>query len=310
MDINKLCLVMDIWEGDAAKLDMPTLYANGVRGMIVRLNDTVDKLHFDEGFKAHWAASENFYHIPYYVFGPWMTAIEQYQWIVTNCPADVKVIALDVELDSKLDNQAQVAQKLDDLVYRLQQHGLKVIIYSGSWWWNDKHIAPLPIHAKYDWWWAAYPFLLQPNNAHAFSTWENLKALIGKLDWMPDAPSARCKLWQVCSRFSLPGTGGQAVDINIFNGVEADLKAYMGGLDVVPPPPVSTGSYFTAECLVDVQNVRSGPSTSFPVIGTVERGRINPVIGIGGGNVWVEIAPGRWVAVNYLSSVYQKVSVI
>jgi hypothetical protein len=310
MDITEINLVMDIWEGDTGKLDPATLYANGVRGMIVRMNDTVDLLHMDEAFGAHWEMSEIFYRIPYVVFAPWRTAIEQYQWIIANKPSEVKVVALDSELDSKLDSPLQVARKFDDLHYRLLDHGLGVKTYSGSWWWNVQHIAPLPAHAKYDYWWAAYPYLLQPNNAHTFSTWENIKGLIGQLNWMPDPPGPKCKLWQVCSRYSLSGTGGQNVDINIFNGSELELKAYFGGLDVVPPPPVTEGLSFTAECMVDVQNVRAGPSTSYRVIGTIERGRINPVIGIGGANLWIEIAPGRWVAANYLTSIYQKVSVI
>lgn len=311
MDINKLCLVMDIWEGDATKLDMPTLYANGVRGMIVRINDTVNYNHLDEGFKAHWEASEHFYHIPYYVFAPWMTALGQFQWIVANLPGDVKVIALDVELDSKLDNAAQVAAKLDDLIYRLQNHGLRVIVYSGSWWWNNQHIAPLSSQEHYDYWWAAYPYLLQPNNAHTFSTWENLKVLISKLVWSPGVtPGPKCKLWQVCSRYSFPGTGGQNVDINIFNGLESELKDYFGGLEIVPPPPVATGTSFVAECLVDVQNVRSGPSTNYPVIGSITKGTVHPIVGIGGGNLWIEIAPGQWVAANYLSTIYEKVRAV
>jgi hypothetical protein len=303
---------MDIWEGRPT-LDMPTLYASGVRGMIVRINDTVGGLHMDEAFTAHWNASEIFYKIPYFVFAPWFesTAIAQYQWLVAHLPAGVKAVALDVELDGKNVTPLILAQKLDDLVFRLQEHGLKVIIYSGSWWWNPVHITTLPAHAKYDYWWASYPYILQPNNTRTSATWDYLKSLIGKIEWqVGDTPGPKCRMRQVCSRYFLPGTGGMNVDINIYNGLESELKDYFGGLEVVPPPPVAESVSFTAECLVDVQNVRSGTSTSYPVIGSITKGTIHPVVGIGGGNLWIEIAPGQWVAANYLSTIYQKIRVI
>lgn len=311
MDLDKVTLVMDIWEG-RPYLDMPTLHENGIRGMIVRLNDTKGTLHMDEHFTRHWSTSEYFYRMPYFIFWPGYTAIEQYQWIIKNKPAEVKVIGIDSELNCKWTNPATVAQVLDDLHFRLQDHGMAMKDYSGSWWWNSKNIAPHPAHANYDYWWGRYPYSIQPDNAHTFSTWENLKKLISQLEWAPGVkgapvPGPKCRLWQVCSRYFLPGTGGENVDINVFSGSESELKEYFGGFDALPLPPVTESLSFTAECLVGVQNIRSGPGTNYDIVGSVEKGRISPVIGIGGKDVWVQIGENRWVAVDYQKVKYQRV---
>ena len=228
-------IVVDCWEANV-NLDEQTLLANGVRGLIIRMNDTVDREHLDENFNAQWAASSMFYRMPYFVFAPWMTVQAQVDFIIANLPAGCKSIALDVEVDAYTINPIKVAGDLCELMRRLQMLGLHVIIYSGSWYWQIKHIqVGLPWQAAADYWWAAYPYLFQPNNSRTATTWDALKGLIAKWVWDTAGSPGPCQLRQVCSRYALPGTAGLNIDINIFNGDETSLAAYFGG-NVAPTP--------------------------------------------------------------------------
>ena len=61
------------------------------------------------------------------------------------------------------------------------------------------------------------------------------------------------------------------------------------------PEPIDQNGAMKVGALVNM-NVRSGPGTNYPVIGSLAEGLIVPVIGVGGSDIWVEIAPGRFVA--------------
>lgn len=74
-----------------------------------------------------------------------------------------------------------------------------------------------------------------------------------------------------------------------------------------PPEPVQEPDD-TAWQIVALQNmnIRSGPGLKYPVVGSLTAGAKRPVLGVGGTDVWVEIAPGRYAAMQTGGKTYLK----
>lgn len=335
IDLSKICLGVDIWEGNPA-LDLPTLYANGVRFILIRLNDTVDYEHLDIQFVSRWQATKQFYRGLYFVFADWWDAVPQRDFIIANWPTDApKVIFLDVEL--LYTTPATVGTRLYHLVQLLQAAGYKVIIYSGTWYWDNNHIVftaeQLALMKTLDYWWARYPGTLKPSTLRKIwnkvksllgptaiipsMTWDQLKAKIAALTWQPWSYSPSeipgpCSLWQCTSYYAYPGTGGCNVDVNLFQGDETALKAYLGGIEAEPPAPPDTD--FTVTPLVDGQNIRLVPAGTSTGKYLYRDNIARPVLDIATVNnagaslngVWVKIDAG-WIALQIQSTIYQTI---
>jgi GH25 family lysozyme M1 (1,4-beta-N-acetylmuramidase) len=281
VSLNNYQIVLDVWEADV-KLDEPVLLANGVKGLIIRMNETLNRERLDYNFKKQWGESAGFYRGAYVVFGDWMTVEQQVKFVIDNRPIDCHLIALDVECDANTINPVKVAGDLCEVKRQLESIGLHVIIYSGGWWWNSTHIqVGLPWQSITDYWWASYDYLFQPDNSRKSISWDALKALISRWTWNTGMAPGPCQLRQVCSRYILPGTGGLNVDINVFNGSEKDLADYFGGNAAVPPvppppfPPVFTPYQVTINVTATPYvNVRPTPGTAQPAVGHVFPGMI------------------------------------
>jgi len=311
MDLTKLCIVGDFWEANTG-LDEITLYNNGMRGVILRMNDTVNREHLDDNFISQWKQSEIFYRMPYFVFGDWFTPTQQYDFAMQNMPKEARAIGLDVEVDANTIQPHKVADDLFDLLTRFKNAGLKTKVYSGSWWWTPKHIDTGEAWENtQEYWWAAYPYLFQPNNTRTNFTWNQLKTLISQWTWNTGEAPGPCSLRQICSRYVLEGTGGLNIDVNIFNGTELQLKDYFGGIEKkIMEEQDITSPQFSAVSLVAGQSIRSKPSIyGNTPIGTVTiDGKEHPVLDIGGSDVWVKTDQG-WVAVYNGGTTYQKLIV-
>jgi len=73
------------------------------------------------------------------------------------------------------------------------------------------------------------------------------------------------------------------------------------------PEPVSPDeSGWQVQALVEGQNVRSGPGRSYPIVSKLTAGDMHPVLGVGGSDVWIEIAPGRYAAMQTGGKTYLK----
>jgi hypothetical protein len=71
------------------------------------------------------------------------------------------------------------------------------------------------------------------------------------------------------------------------------------------PEPIEQGIYMRV--LAEAMNVRSGPGTNYPVVGSLKRGMTVEAMDVGGYNCWARIGPGRWAAVNTGGKRYMEV---
>lgn len=131
-------------------------------------------------------------------------------------------------------------------------------------------------------------------------------------------PWDRWKFWQYTFKLDGPKYGAESsgLDGDWYNGdlLEMRFEYNLPELDVEIPAPLpepsapspSPGTGWTFEALVEGQIIRSGPSTSHAKVGTLHIGERNEATNLGGNNCWIEIAPNRWVAVQYNGKIYQR----
>lgn len=233
---GQYCLLVDIWEGQRS-VDFAALKANGVAGVVIRLNDMGGGHHMDLAFAEHWqgAADAGLLRAPYFVYNPWVNGQANYDWLLAHMPADAKAVMVDVEVVYSGYSEATYAaevQKFMDLVKKRWT----AAIYTAEWF--------LP-YLKYwpsgDYWWAQYPYALY---VYGNYTWDWLRAQLSGMSGPSNA--ARCpgtlRMWQ-CSgdKLILPGSPSP-MDVNVFYGTYADLVLWFGGVDTTPPPePPPTG---------------------------------------------------------------------
>ncbi|NPV87256.1 MAG: hypothetical protein HPY45_14755 [Anaerolineae bacterium] len=181
-------------------------------------------------------------------------------------------LILDVERDDGVSNAALTACVQDCLRLMQEKDGRRPLIYTAHYFWRD-HILTSPDWSKYDLWVANYNAttpLLPPG----WTTW---------------------KFWQYSPNGKVPGISSDT-DLNWFNGSYADLQAYAAGTTPDPQPEsVPLKARVTATRL----NVRSGAGVAFKVIGKLDQGSVLPILNLGGRDVWVEFAPGKWSACIY-----------
>lgn len=220
MDMTKTTLLIDVWEG-SLEIDETTLRAEGVEGLLIRLNDINGGHHKDEGFDKQWAEAANFVRVPYFVYNPWADGKGNFTWLKDNLPASVFTVAVDVEVRKTGYSAKTYAAEVKAFVNLCKSAGFTVIIYTGAWFLT--YLSTWPTDVEY--WFARYPYSLYPLKAAAIS-WDQLKELLRVTSWYPGDPKiipGPCALWQ-CSgdRFMLPGTS-RVTDINVFNGAVEDF---------------------------------------------------------------------------------------
>lgn len=91
----------------------------------------------------------------------------------------------------------------------------------------------------------------------------------------PVTPTTRPNWWMHQYTYKgLParwGTGGTAVDENVFNGTVNDLRNVLGLGDTTPPPTGGQMKKGILNSATTVLNVRSGNSTAFPIVTTLNK---------------------------------------
>lgn len=120
-------------------------------------------------------------------------------------------------------------------------------------------------------------------------------------------PWEKWTFWQYTFKLPGPQYGAESLDLDgdYYNGTLEQMKAefHLPDIGIEPPAPVPEWSY---RALVEGQIIRAGPSTSYAKVGNLHLGEINKATDLGGSNCWIEIGPGRWVAVQYNGRIFQK----
>lgn len=118
---------------------------------------------------------------------------------------------------------------------------------------------------------------------------EELTAFMDKAQWL-GCPG--CSFWAL--DFLYLHTGGP--------GRGEAIARYVW--DTTPAPIAET---IKMTVLVEAMNVRSGPGTSYAVVGSLKSGMTVEAMDVGGYNCWVRIGPGRWAAVSVGGKRYMEV---
>ena len=214
-------ILLDIWEGNP-DLNVETLKAAGVTGLIVRLNDMNGGHHMDEAFEKNWATARQFpAQTVYFVYNPWRNGRENFDWLVEHLPSDIgkRRIMVDVEVRYAGYSAETYAREVETFL-ALVGAQVPAAIYTGKWFLAT--VARWPVDVDY--WWAAYPFSLQEHKS-----WESYREALEALDFAAFTRPApgKARLWQ-CSGDGviLPGFGKHAVDVNVFPGTLDECKQW------------------------------------------------------------------------------------
>ncbi len=113
-------------------------------------------------------------------------------------------------------------------------------------------------------------------------------------------------MWQYSWTGTIDGISG-SVDLNRFGGTFEEMLMAFGNGEIIEPEPDPIPDTLLFEALVEGQNVRTGPSTAYPIIGHLVKGQAVEVRNVAGTNAWAEIAPGQWVAVKINSVEFLRV---
>lgn len=103
--------------------------------------------------------------------------------------------------------------------------------------------------------------------------------------------------WKVYKPGSDYGVQSAGIDLDRYNGSRAQFNAEYGVVVEPPPDPGTGGEGLQLKVIVATLNVRSGPGTNYPVVGSLAEGDVVSPLNVGGQNAWVEVEPGRWAAV-------------
>jgi hypothetical protein len=240
-------LVVDTWLGQGP-VDAAKLIAGGVAGGIARLNSCNGVLALDSSFAAAWKGYEA---LParglYFVWHPDYTAQQNFDFLKANAPADCTAFFGDVEIAPLSHDGGFVAAQLAAFVvlFKAWKPNALLAIYTGGWFVPVVNYWPTTL----DYWYSRYPYALypDPNNTGIVmaKTWDWVRSTIDAFDaaqvklgssawnWMLTGSNGAnsfkigpVKLWQaMADHVILPGSD-HIIDVNIFPGTVADLKAW------------------------------------------------------------------------------------
>lgn len=223
-------IVIDSWEGNW-DLDEKMLLDNGVASCIVRLNDMNGGHHMDARFTQQWEQSRVFpARSLYFVYNPWVTGVANFSWLAAHAPPDTPLrLFIDVEVIYPGYSPQNYAAELATFIRCVKGWGHTPVIYTGSWF--LPYLTAWPKGVEY--WWARYPSAIQGDGTTITTDWPTVRAKMEALGWNPVALPYTCpgtvRLWQMASRYILPGTAGLKIDINQWPGTVQELEEWMEG---------------------------------------------------------------------------------
>lgn len=111
----------------------------------------------------------------------------------------------------------------------------------------------------------------------------------------PDLPNGATgwKFWQFTDMFWFPGSDATD-DGNWFNGDLQACRDWFGNYFPYELPPQPLPTEFSMQCIVDSLNVRTGPSTAYPIVGHLHKDDVVPLQNIGGTAAWMKIKTGQY----------------
>ncbi len=227
--MNDYCLILDVWAGNL-DIDEQILQDARVRALIIRLNSITGGLTPDTNFGAQWEQAARFYRAPYFVLNPYLTGLQNVEWMGDHLPPGVKRVYYDIEVRRTDLPPADYAREVD-IFYRQAAKFWIGEIYTGPWF--VPLLSKWPVGASY--WWGRYPFVWYPAASVQIS-WDAIHDKIKATAWAPACNLGTVHIWQISGdRMKPPGCNNRAIDINLFQGNDDDLRAYWGAEPIRKP---------------------------------------------------------------------------
>lgn len=225
-------LAVDTWQF-GGEIDEGVLIQKNVRVIAIRLNQVDGGHYIDTNFHNQWNQAVHMYRIVYFVYSPYKSGTENFNWLVQNLPAGVKGVLVDTEIVRAGYPPAEYARQFADFLQLLKAR-LPYIVYTGEWFLPN--LAYWPTDCGY--WWAQYPLALYPAGQEHW-TWEKLRDVL--VPYLGPFNAAKVPgtliMWQFTGdRLILPGCE-KAMDVNAWMGTWVQLEAFAVVPDVAPPPP-------------------------------------------------------------------------
>jgi len=195
----------------------------------------------------------------------------------------------DFEMDPKpFGLSAAVANgKLWNFVTQVEKLTHKIpMIYTGYYYWNDWGSTGIN--------WARFPLWLP---WYASELYIHLRTLTNTGTGAPK-PWKDKDFWQRTDRANGIDYGCQSkqVDESLFKGDEITLAQFCGG-SLPPPTPQPVGLKFI---LKNNANIRSGPSTYYPVVRIEKTGTVITLKSTTVTNTYAQLIDGNWVTFSFL----------
>lgn len=220
-------LGIDTWEGQL-EIDEAVLKANDVKFMFIRLNSIAGGHHKDDLFDKQWAEAAAFHRAPYFVYNPWVTGQQNFDWLLANIPPDAKAVGIDLEVRKDGYSPITYANEVDKFTI-LAMKKWNVINYTGEWF--LPYLSYWPNYVPY--WWAQYPFEFYSPSSPQSMTWGALREKLKGYDYPFNQSKVPGPLlcWQISGdTLILPGNP-RIMDLCIFYG---DLDAFFGPVSGAP----------------------------------------------------------------------------
>lgn len=267
----------------------------------IAFRSTISWGYRDPFFLANWreAGRRDYNRLAYHVIYPGEDAVRQVDNLFGHIGNDLTahdrfVLDDEVEHDVSIYRHTATTRKLADVIFQRTIH--KPMLYSRTEYLNRRvdlsQLLDLPL------WLAQYltkPFWAQYANEHPGPPMLPKYAT----KWLVHQTGD--KMPPFCST-----TDKKTQDYDRWNGDVAAVNAWFGRTSVpeqpIEQPPAPPEQPQTSGIQFEVlrnMNIRSGPSTSFSDVGNLAAGDVVTAGNVAGGNSWVEIAPGRWAAVEY-----------
>lgn len=269
----------------------------------IGMRATISWAYRDPFFQANWRGAKAIHTIrsAYHVVYPGEDAERQYDNImamVGDDPGELPV-TLDIELDHGLPKSTitRTVRRLADII--TARTNKAPLLYTRAEWANQFLFSGEFRDLK--WWLATYL------RAPLFSVYANEHPgppilPIGIDTYLIHQTGDHMR--PICST-----TTKAHQDYNRWNGTEADMLQYVYGTANIPEvpeePPMESSVGIMFEVLRNM-NTRSGPSTAFSDVGDLAAGERVRATNVAGGSSWIEIAPGKWAAVEHNGVKYMK----
>lgn len=249
--MNNYQLFVDTYQ-DGGNIDVGILAQNGVAGIMSRINNVDSNGNFiaDTGFQSQYNATLNGGLIPliYFVYNPWKTGQDNFDYLQSVMPAGAKAVAVDIELARLGYSPSSYATDVQTFIDLCNLH-YNTAIYTAEWFLSN--LSKWPTDVEY--WWAEYPAIFYPSSSQN-CTWDTIKNELSGFQLPLNNSQVPSKLWgwQFTGDKLIPSGCQKPMDVSVFYGSLQDLQNWAGGQYAPVTPPAPQPSY--TPTLVDQQN--------------------------------------------------------